>query len=304
MAFKKIYIGAICNRDLELLDKIKSFSKINYNIEIINLLKKEKKVFKIKSFKKKLKKYSISFLIVKLLSGESNEVIYNALKIHSPHIPVLNSLKSVQLCESRRDTFQLIEKRHKTLHIPKTYYSAKDANDACAKGTKIIIKFDVHNAPHLAKRDRIIGIAKSPKEFKELTKNFKEEHLFFQEFLGDFDTFYKTYVINRWVGTITSQTKIQQELNLTPVELVHIRVPTSQEFKNELLKLGRIFRMQIFGVDYILKNGIPYIVDVNDFPGFKHSPEAVSLISNYIYHLLITQQKFQEILINEKLKQV
>lgn len=304
MAFKKIYIGAICNRDLELFDKIKSFSKLYYNIEIINLLKKENEVFKIKSFKKKLKKYSISFLIVKLLSGESNEIIYNALKTYAPHIPVLNSLKSVRLCESRRDTFKLIEKKHKTLCIPKNYYSAKDAQEACSQGTKIIIKFDIHNAPHLAKSDRIIGIAKNPEEFKELTKNFKEEHLFFQDFLGKFEIFYKTYVINQWVVTITSQTKISQEVNLTPVELMHIRVPTSQEFKNKLLKLGRIFRMPIFGVDYILKDGTPYVVDINDFPSFKHVPEAVSLISNYIYRVLITQQGFQKILVKENLKQV
>lgn len=294
MAFKKLYVGAICNRDLEIFNKIKQFCKTHYNIEIINLLKKENQVFNLKSFRKKLKKYPISFLVVKLLSGESNDIIYNAIKTYAFDILTLNSLKSVQLCESRRDTFNLIEKNIKNINVPKTFYSAKEAFNACSKGIQIIIKFDIHNAPHLAKSDRIIGIAKNPTVFKELTKNFKEEHLFFQEYLGEFDTFFKSYIINRWVVTITAQTKIQQDLKLSPLELVHIRVPTNRDLKTKLLKLGRVFKMPIFGVDYIVKNDVPYIVDVNDFPSFKHIPEAVSLISNHINRILILLNNFQK----------
>ena len=50
--------------------------------------------------------------------------------------------------------------------------------------------------------------------------------------------------------------------------------------------------MSIFGIDYILnQDGVPYIIDINDFPSFRNIPEATSLISDYIYEFLIARQK-------------
>ena len=58
----KIYIGAICNRDLDILDEIKTFCNKNYNISIVNLLKRDSNRFNIKYLKKQLKKYPISYI--------------------------------------------------------------------------------------------------------------------------------------------------------------------------------------------------------------------------------------------------
>ena len=94
---KKIIIGSICYRDLVKFDEIKRFSKINYRIKFVNLLKNDSS-FSVKYLKKKLKKYQISFIIVKLISEEANQKIYDALNTYAPHIPRLNSLKSVYTC--------------------------------------------------------------------------------------------------------------------------------------------------------------------------------------------------------------
>jgi ribosomal protein S6--L-glutamate ligase len=68
-------------------------------------------------------------------------------------------------------------------------------------------------------------------------------------------------------------------------------VPIEKKLKRRILRLGRRTGMSIFGVDYILtKDGVPYIVDVNDFPSFRSIPEAVSLISDYIYNATSMQQ--------------
>ena len=73
--------------------------------------------------------------------------------------------------------------------------------------------------------------------------------------------------------------------------LVHIRVPLDKQLKRRLLRLGRKIGMSTFGVDYILKeDGIPYIVDINDFPSFRRIPEAISLISDHLYNTITMQQ--------------
>jgi len=283
---KKTYIGAICNRDLEVLENIKKLLLKNYNISIVNLIKKGTNSFNVEYFQKKIKKYPITFLIVKLTTLKSNELIYNTIKSIVPNIPILNNLKAVKLCESRKETFRLIAQKCKNLKIPHTFLSISEAYDACSKGTRIIIKLDSHNIPNLPKNDRIIGIAKTPAQLLEYTKNYRGKELFLQEYLGKFDIVYKVYVIGRWVVSITSHNRLRLDGNLSPLELIHIRVPIDKQLKSRIKRLGRKFGMTIFGVDYILTEDGPFIVDVNDFPSFRSVPEGISLISDHIYNLL------------------
>jgi len=292
------------NRDLEIFNEIQRFAKINYNIKIKNLIPKKKGVFNLKYFKKKIKKYRFSFFILKLFSQESNIEIYDALKQYAPNIPYLNSVNSVQLCESRRATFQHIEEKIHNLKFPKAYYSIEDAREACINGKRIIVKLDDHNSPYIPKEKRILGIPKFHGDFDETVKPYKDkpEELFFQDYLGKFDIIYKVYVIDKWVVTITSKNRLRQH-KLTPLELVHIRVPIDKEFKRRILRLGRKFGMSIFGVDYVLaENGRRYIVDINDFPSFRAIPEAVSLISDYMYKFIDARQNLTKLPMSMKVK--
>ena len=108
-------------------------------------------------------------------------------------------------------------------------------------------------------------------------------------------------MIDRWAVSITSHSRLQDKKDLSPLDLIHIRVPIEKQFKRRILRFGRKFGMPVFGIDYVLTyEGIPYIVDINDFPSFRSIPEAVSLISDYIYNILIMQQ--QQIKIPAKVK--
>ncbi|MFW9939979.1 MAG: hypothetical protein ACFFFT_02990 [Candidatus Thorarchaeota archaeon] len=289
----RIYIGSICNRDLEILQEIKKFCSKNYNISIIDLFKPGSDSFNVKYFKKRLRKYPISLIILKLLSEESNQIIYDALNKFAPNIPLLNSQNSVKTCESRIKTFDFIKQNCKKLNIPKIYHTYYEAYKACGHGKNIIIKLDTHNIPSLPKNDRILGIAKNLDEFKKISSDFKHNELFFQEYLGEFDIIYKIYIIDRWAVSITSYNRLQDLTDLTPLDLIHIRVPIEKQLKRRLLRFGRKLGMTIFGIDYVLtEERIPYIVDINDFPSFRSIPEAVSLISDYIYNMLNLRQQY------------
>lgn len=293
--FNRIYIGAICNRDLDILQEIKKFCSKNYNFSVINLFKTGSDNFNVKYFKKKIKKYPISLIILKLLSEDSNQTIYNAINQYAPDIPLLNSLNSVKICESRINTFDFINQKCKKLNIPQIYHSSYEAYKACNNGKNIIIKLNTHNIPSLPKNDRIVGIAKNLDQFKKLTSEYKNNNLFFQEYIGELDIVYKIYVIDRWAVSITSYNRLQDRTDLSPLELIHIRVPIEKQLKRRVLRLGRKLGMAIFGIDYVLsKEGVPFIVDINDFPSFRSIPEAISLISDYIYNILnLRQQLFK-----------
>ena len=291
---KKTFVLAIVNRDLEVFSKIKKFLLTNYNIYVIDLIKNEQKPFDIKALTKKLKKYPISFIILKLTTHKDNIMIYKALEELNLNIPILNSVNSVKTCESRKKTFQLLEKSCKKLKFPQTYFSPREAVKALSNGKQIIIKLDSHNLANLPKNDRIIGIAKNRKEFDHYIHGYKKEELFFQEYLGRYDVINKVYVIGRWIVSIISHNRLNPNYNLTPLELVHIRIPINEDFKRRIKRLGRKFGMSIFGIDYILTDHGSYIVDINDFPSFRAIPEGISLICDHIYNLInIREQHYK-----------
>ena len=290
---KRKYIGAICNRDLEVLENIKKFLIKNYNITLVNLMKNGLESFNAKYLEKRLKKYPISFLMVKLTTQELNEKIYRIVDEICPEIPLLNSLESVRLCESRQNTFNFIKKNYNKILTPRSFSTKLEAINGSQEDIPLIVKLNSHNIPNLPKNDRIIGIAKNHRELLELIKNYNERELFFQEFLGEHDILYKIYVIGNWVVSITSHNRLQQLDKLSPLELIHIRIPVEDPFKKRVIRLGRKFGMSIFGLDYVLTEKGPYIVDINDFPSFRSVPEGVSLISDHIYNEINTRELYR-----------
>ena len=297
---KRKYIGAICNRDLEVMEDIKKFLIKNYNVTIVNLMKNGIESLNAKYLEKKLKKYPISFLIVKLTTQQANRRIYNTIKDICPDIPILNDLKSVQICESRFDTFSTIINDNKKINTPKLFSTNIDALQASRKGLDVIVKLDAHNIPGLPKNDRIIGVAKNSTELIEFIDNHDENSLFFQEYLGEHDILYKMYVIGNWIVSITSHNRLQQIPELSPLDLMHIRVPVEEKFKRRIIRLGRKLGMSVFGIDYILTDKGPYIVDINDFPSFNSIPEGVSLISDHIYNVINMREMYQKAFLKAK----
>ena len=282
---KKLYIGAICNRDLQVLNQIKNFLSKNYNLILIDFMKHGLEAFNEKYYKKKLKKYPIVFLIVKLTSQKENQKIYEIIKNVTPNIPILNDLSSVQKCESRKATFQFIERNVRKINIPKFFQTSNEVKQALNDGFQIIVKLDSHNIPNLPKNDRILGIVKSTNEFESIIEGYDEDTLFFQHYIGKFDIINKVYVIGDWIVSIISHNRLQSN-DLNPLDLIHIRMTIDDKLKRHIKRLGKKLGMSVFGVDFIETNGEYYIVDVNDFPSFRNIPEGISLISDHIYNLI------------------
>ncbi len=287
---KRIYIGSINERDCEIFREIKEFCELYYNIKIVDLL--DKNTFSVKYSKKRLKKYPISLIILKVFSRKSNSMIYQFLHAHAPQIPLLNSITAVKACESRRETFDLINTYLESVNVPRFYSTMEAALNAIHNHEKIIVKLDVHNAEEIKKEDRILGIASTKREFLNLIKPYHFKEVFCQQYLGEFEIIYKVYVIDKWIVSVTSTNRLHDIMDFTPLELIHMRVSVDENFKHQILKIGKVLGMPIFGIDYVIKDNIPYILDINDFPSFRKIPEAVSLISDYIYNL-VTQKEYK-----------
>jgi ribosomal protein S6--L-glutamate ligase len=69
----------------------------------------------------------------------------------------------------------------------------------------------------------------------------------------------------------TYEDKIGRPFTITP------------ELRNIALRCGEAFGVELFGLDVILSEGRPYVVDIQSFPGFKGVPNAALRLADYIY---------------------
>jgi ribosomal protein S6--L-glutamate ligase len=57
----------------------------------------------------------------------------------------------------------------------------------------------------------------------------------------------------------------------------------SSELRGLAESAGRAFGVDLFGLDVVMSDGRPVVVDVNTFPGFKGVPDAGARLADYIY---------------------
>lgn len=49
------------------------------------------------------------------------------------------------------------------------------------------------------------------------------------------------------------------------------------------LRCGDAFGVDLYGLDIIMNDGKPWVVDINTFPGFKGVPDAGRRLGDYIF---------------------
>jgi ribosomal protein S6--L-glutamate ligase len=55
------------------------------------------------------------------------------------------------------------------------------------------------------------------------------------------------------------------------------------ELRDIALRCGAAFGLELYGLDVIISDGRPYVVDVSSFPGFKGVPDAALRLADYIF---------------------
>ena len=90
----------------------------------------------------------------------------------------------------------------------------------------------------------------------------------------------KLYVIGKDVYSVAKKSPLHPD-----VHVQEQRIPLTGEWRALALRAGRIFGLDIYGLDVVETSNGPMVVDINDFPSFGHVPGAVSHVSNYILHI-------------------
>lgn len=129
--------------------------------------------------------------------------------------------------------------------------------------------------PHRGHRGSCIHVLRRPEDLASLCP--AEGPFLFQRYLESESEDLKAYVVGGQVFAVTKR--------FSPAAFQHFGCPAELDARARdiVLTCGRALGLHLYGVDLVVTDDGPFVVDVNYFPGYKGVPGAAQLIADYIY---------------------
>jgi len=297
MRNKHILISAKCDIPLikNIIKKLKDINwlKLDYHDPI-------KDSINIKDFYNKLKDYD---LIITKVGGESSIDLVHMAELFN--IPTINSLSSILLCKNKialdtalRNAFEKHKKDIKHFNLPNSWIHPSPLKDlkhfknwATPKLPLVFKSHDQHNEFF-----RFNFLARERNEIDDFILS-KKEFLYFDLYIQDFiecdGMDRKVYVIGDKIYGVQRENPIYIYLREKP-ESINVEEIKRKPFilddsiKNLSKILSKELNLNIFGFDLIksLDKNEYYLIDLNDFPGFRGIEDIDLVIVEYILDYL------------------
>ena len=113
-----------------------------------------------------------------------------------------------------------------------------------------------------------------------LTLDWPEPFALAQSFFTGSAFDLKLYCIGREVWAVNKPSMFSQNGN--HAEWKSERLPVSPAMRELALRCGRVFSLELYGVDCIYTPDGPVIIEVNDFPNYSSVPDADARLAEYV----------------------
>jgi ribosomal protein S6--L-glutamate ligase len=127
-----------------------------------------------------------------------------------------------------------------------------------------------------SRRDDLVGKLHNVNELQSLAPQWSQEPVILQEFVVNDGWDSKLWVIDQQLFAARRRTPLEPNATKKNFPLTAEELPG--EWVQITLEIGRVFNMQLYGVDLLVTERGPIIVDVNSFPGFRGVHGADSAI--------------------------
>ena len=190
-------------------------------------------------------------------------------------IPTINNSRSIRLVRDK--AIAIAHAYSHRLPIPLTYFAAHP---------ELLKQIPTENYPLVVKPAngsscRDIHLLESPAELAKLQLVETNDRFFLaQQYIENSGFDIKLYVAGAEVFAVAKRSPLHPE-----VRVDKRLIPVTLELRNLALLVGKLFGLDIYGLDVVESRDGPMIVDINDFPSFGQVPHAVSLVSSEIVHI-------------------
>lgn len=211
-----------------------------------------------------------AYVLKSLADGPGMSILEAA---ESVGIPTINNSRSIRLVRDK--AVAAAYARARGLPIPQTYFVSHPRllQQIPASEYPIVVK------PSNGSSNRDIYLLRSPDDLQQMAITEDHESFFLAQHYAEnagFDL--KVYVTGGEVYAAVAKKSV-----LHGAMEDHF-VPLSPQIRRLALKVGKLFGLDIYGLDVVETPQGPAILDINDFPSFGRVPRAVMRISEYVLH--------------------
>ena len=195
--------------------------------------------------------------------------------IEAVGVPTINSSRSIRLVRNKAVATAFAQSQG--LPVPLTYFLAHPhlLGQISEQDYPLVMK------PTNGSSCRGIYRVDSPADLAKLQIVEANAHFFLaQQYVENSGFDIKLYVAGTEVFAVAKRSPLHPKV---PVE--KRLIPVTLELRNLALLVGKLFGLDIYGLDVVEGRDGPMIVDINDFPSFGQVPDAVSLVSSEIVHI-------------------
>ena len=189
-------------------------------------------------------------------------------------IPTINHSRSIRLVRDKAVATSYASSHG--IPIPLTYFIAHPGllNQIPRGDYPLVVK------PNNGSSSRGIYRVDSPTELEMVKIAPKARFFLAQQYVANSGFDIKLYVAGTEVFAVTKRSPLHPQ-----VKVEKRPIPLTLELRNMALNVGKLFGLDIYGLDVVETSHGPMVVDINDFPSFGQVPHAVALVSSHIVHL-------------------
>ncbi len=235
-------------------------------------------------------RHSVRFLDVRSLTGQQaikQETTYPQsdlylLKSHSPQAldlaqyleqhgaQVVNNWSSSVACQDRVLMSQRMQDAY--LPWPNTRYFPSLAALLQQSDLSEILSYPCIIKSHYSHRDDLVDKIDTAAELAALAPTWSDEPIVIQDFTASDGWDIKLWVIDQKIFAARRRTPLESGAAKEDFPLQEHELP--DEWIHITRRIGDIFDLRLYGVDLLISEKGPVVVDVNSFPGFRGVPGA------------------------------
>lgn len=209
-----------------------------------------------------------------LLKSHAPQALEVARVLEQKGALVVNSWASSVACQNRVLMAQRMHEAH--LPWPRTWHYATLASLLADENFLATLAFPVIIKSYYSHRGDLVDFVRSRAALEALAADWSQEPIVLQEYAESDGWDIKMWVIDRQIFAARRRTPL--EPNAPKEDIVIAPQDLPQEWADITHEIGRVFNLRLYGVDLLVTNKGPMIVDVNSFPGFRGVPGADSAL--------------------------
>jgi len=221
-----------------------------------------------------------------LLKSHAPQALELAHYLEQCGVLVVNSWASSLACQDRVLMARYMEEAHLPWPHTRRFPSLADLLEQ--RDVLAPLSFPCIIKSHYSHRGDLVSKVDSIEQLQALGPRWSQEPVILQDFVPSDGWDIKLWVIGEHVFAARRRTPLEpnapkEDFPIAPQEL-------PQEWAHITHEIGRVFQLRLYGVDLLLTEHGPIIVDVNSFPGFRGVPGADEALVKLVEKLLQERQ--------------